>query len=212
MKLMKFFKRRKQRNKSEAPGASEVFGKNYRQFGGSMPAQPRFYTEEDYLYGRQGRPYSPNRASAARLAALPAPVLERIFAFVCPHTQDCSYETQEQSSIEDACMLCDLRDLSHCIQVNRRWCKTAAKVLYVLCRVPTTCSIPFRHSCAVTDPVACVLEAICADSIFGHVAGTIASESRQSTTATARPNWRTSASAGPSSTAMASPKTHLRSD
>ncbi|KAL1866331.1 hypothetical protein Daus18300_006793 [Diaporthe australafricana] len=134
MKLMKFFKRRKQRNKSEAPGADN-FGKNYRQFGGSMPAQPRFYTEEDYLYGRQGRPYSPNRASAARLAALPAPVLERIFAFVCPHTQDCSYETQEQSSLEDACMLCDVRDLSHCIQVNRRWSKTAAKVLYHSIRI-----------------------------------------------------------------------------
>ncbi|KAI3398650.1 hypothetical protein diail_8835 [Diaporthe ilicicola] len=136
MKLMKFFKRRKQRNKSEAPGA-EHFGKNYRQFGGSMPAQPRFHTEEDYLYRRQGRPYSPNRASAAKLAALPAPVLERIFAFVCPHTQDCSYETQEQSSLEDACMLCDLRDLSHCVQVNRRWCKMAAKVLYHSIRIET---------------------------------------------------------------------------
>lgn len=141
MKLMKFFKRRKQRNKSEAPGA-DAFGKKYRQFGGSMPAQPRFYTEDDYLHNGQLRPYSPNRASAAKLAALPAPVLERIFAFVCPHTQDCSYETQEQSSLEDACMLCDLRDLSHCIQVNRRWCKTAAKVLYVLCRVPSACAPP----------------------------------------------------------------------
>ncbi|KAG6355848.1 hypothetical protein INS49_015228 [Diaporthe citri] len=136
MKLMKFFKRRKQRNKSEAPGA-DAFGKKYRQFGGSMPAQPRFYTEDDYLHPGPIRPYSPNRASAAKLAALPAPVLERIFAFVCPHTQDCSYETQEQSSLEDACMLCDLRDLSHCVMVNRRWSKTAAKVLYHSIRIET---------------------------------------------------------------------------
>lgn len=136
MKLMKFFKRRKQRNKSEAPGA-DAFGKKYRQFGGSMPAQPRFYTEDDYPHPGPIRPFSPNRASAAKLAALPAPVLERIFAFVCPHTQDCSYETQEQSSLEDACMLCDLRDLSHCVMVNRRWSKTAAKVLYHSIRIET---------------------------------------------------------------------------
>jgi hypothetical protein len=142
MKLMKLFKRRKQRNKSEAPGA-DVFGKKYRQFGGSMPAQPHFLTEDDYPLPGPIRPFSPNRASAARLAALPAPVLERIFAFVCPHTQDCSYETQEQSSLEDACMLCDTRDLSHCALVNRRWSKTAPKVLYVLCRVPICSAIPF---------------------------------------------------------------------
>lgn len=146
MKLMKLFKRRKHRNnKSEAPGADN-FGKKYRQFGGSMPAQPRFYTEDEYLHPGAVRPYSPNRASAAKLAALPAPVLERIFAFVCPHTQDCSYETQEQSSLEDACMLCDLRDLSHCIQVNRRWSKAAPKVLYVLCRVPTARAPPSRQA------------------------------------------------------------------
>lgn len=156
MKLMKFFKRRKQRNKSEAPGA-DVFGKKYRQFGGSMPAQPRFYTEDDYPHPGPIRPFSPNRASAAKLAALPAPVLERIFAFVCPHTQDCSYETQEQSSLEDACMLCDLRDLSHCIMVNRRWSKTAAKVLCVLCRVPAPCALPFRQSGLGEEaPMACL--------------------------------------------------------
>lgn len=146
MKLMKFFKRRKQRNKSEAPGA-DAFGKKYRQFGGSMPAQPHFYTEDDYPLPGPIRPFSPNRASAAKLAALPGPVLERIFAFVCPHTQDCSYETQEQSSLEDACMLCDTRDLSHCVLVNRKWSKTAPRVLYVLCCVPTCQAISSCYSC-----------------------------------------------------------------
>ncbi|KAH8764849.1 F-box domain-containing protein [Diaporthe sp. PMI_573] len=102
-----------------------------------MPAQPHFLTEDDYPLPGPIRPFSPNRASAARLAALPAPVLERIFAFVCPHTQDCSYETQEQSSLEDACMLCDTRDLSHCALVNRRWSKTAPKVLYHSIRIET---------------------------------------------------------------------------
>lgn len=139
MGLMRFFKRRKQRNKSEAIGA-DAFSQSYRQFGGSMPAQPRFYNAGDddyqnaYNHGDLSslrRLYSPTRASAAKLAELPAPVLERIFAFVCPHSQDSTYESQEQSSIEDACMLCDLRDLAHCIQVCKKWRATARKVLYV---------------------------------------------------------------------------------
>jgi hypothetical protein len=60
---------------------------------------------------------------------LPPPILERIFAFVCPHTQDSTYESCEQSAVEDACMLCDLRDLAHCTRVSRRWRKLAANVL-----------------------------------------------------------------------------------
>lgn len=60
---------------------------------------------------------------------LPAPVLERIFGFVCPHSQDGTYESCEQSAIEDACMLCDMRDLAHCTRVSRRWRKLAANVL-----------------------------------------------------------------------------------
>lgn len=63
------------------------------------------------------------------VAELPGPILERIFAFVCPHTQDETYESCEQSAIEDACMLCDLRDLAHCAQVSRRWRTLATKVL-----------------------------------------------------------------------------------
>lgn len=135
MGLMRFFKRRKQRNKSEAPGL-DAFSKNYRQFGGSMPAQPRYYGpgEDDYAHyplHDAGRLLlsSPTRASAAKLAALPGPVLERIFAFVCPHTQDSTYESQEQSSLEDACMLCDLRDLATCLLVCRRWKAAGQKVL-----------------------------------------------------------------------------------
>ncbi len=60
---------------------------------------------------------------------LPAPILERIFCSVCPHSQDATYESCEQSAIEDACMLCDMRDLAHCTRVSRRWRKLAANVL-----------------------------------------------------------------------------------
>lgn len=63
------------------------------------------------------------------VARLPAPLVERIFSFVCPHASDETYETCEQSAVEDTCMLCDLRDLSHCAQVSRRWRTLAANVL-----------------------------------------------------------------------------------
>lgn len=130
MGLMRFFKRRKQRNKSEANGGAAAFSKNYRQFGGSMPAQPRYYNPEDAYNGNGDyRLGSPTRGSAARLAQLPGPVLERIFAFVCPHTQDATYESQEQSSLEDACMLCDLRDLAGCLLVCKKWRAAGVKVM-----------------------------------------------------------------------------------
>lgn len=128
MGLMRFFRRRKQRNKSEATGGAAAFSKNYRQFGGSMPAQPRYYKPDD-MYSGDYRLGSPTRVSAARLAQLPGPVLERIFALVCPHTQDATYESQEQSSLEDACMLCDLRDLAHCLLVCKQWRAAGVKVL-----------------------------------------------------------------------------------
>ncbi|CAN8095354.1 unnamed protein product [Discula destructiva] len=142
MGLMRFFKRRKQRNKSEAPNAA-AFSENYRQFGGSMPAQPRYsrYAPSESDYNQypydQVRLGSPTHASAAKLAALPGPVLERIFAFVCPHTQDSTYESQEQSSLEDACMLCDLRDLANCFLVCRKWKPAGRKVLYRSIRIET---------------------------------------------------------------------------
>lgn len=101
-----------------------------------MPAQPRYYHPDDDDYasypggdGIHGALSLPSRASAAKLAQLPSPVLERIFAFVCPHTQDSTYESQEQSSLEDACMLCDLRDLAHCLLVSRKWRAAGVKVM-----------------------------------------------------------------------------------
>jgi hypothetical protein len=42
--------------------------------------------------------YPPTRNSAYLLAHLPPKVLERIFAFVCPHALDESYETCEGSA------------------------------------------------------------------------------------------------------------------
>ncbi|KAK4250362.1 hypothetical protein C7999DRAFT_38668 [Corynascus novoguineensis] len=91
----------------------------------------------------------PTRASAALLAHLPAAVFERIFVFVCPHSRDETYSTCEQSSVEDACMLCDLRDLSRCVAVCRRWKEEAVKQLY--------------HSIRIDSVHYCELEAVLAE-------------------------------------------------
>ena len=75
--------------------------------------------------------FPPSPFSARLLAALPTKVLERIFTYICPHALDETYETCEESANDKGCMLCDLRDLAHCAQVNRIWRSAAIKILYV---------------------------------------------------------------------------------
>lgn len=83
-------------------------------------------------FSRHDRPLSlfpPTYRSAHLLGCLPPPVLQRIFGFVCPNSRDDSYETCEGSAYDSGCMLCDLRDLSHCVRVSREWRKAAVPVL-----------------------------------------------------------------------------------
>ncbi|KAK3685537.1 hypothetical protein B0T22DRAFT_221162 [Podospora appendiculata] len=105
----------------------------YRAFGSPPPLEAH---DSRGSQNNQFRPMA-TRASAQALANLPPAILERIFAFVCPHTLDESYETCEQSAIEDACMLCDLRDLAHCVAVSKRWRKAGVKQLYHSIRLDT---------------------------------------------------------------------------
>ena len=87
----------------------------------SPPLRPDSYEQRFYS--------PPSRLSADLLASLPIPVLERIFTLVCPHSRDESYEPCESSVNESGCMLCDLRDLAHCVQVCRAWRPCAVRVL-----------------------------------------------------------------------------------
>ncbi|KAN0099719.1 hypothetical protein V8E51_013494 [Hyaloscypha variabilis] len=95
-------------------------------------------------------PHGTLPVSAQLLAKLPGPLLERIFSFVCPHTQDEAYESCEQSALEvgDTCMLCDLRDLAHCAQVSRKWRVHATKLLYHSIRIDAV------HYCDLEDVLA----------------------------------------------------------
>ena len=72
-----------------------------------------------------GEPFRSSRPTRP----LPAPVLKKIFSFLCPHVEDESYETCERSAVEDACMLCDLRDLAHAAAVCRSWNAVAETLL-----------------------------------------------------------------------------------
>ncbi|KOS18635.1 hypothetical protein ESCO_000380 [Escovopsis weberi] len=95
-------------------------------------------------------PLLPASARSSRLlAALPGAVLERIFAFVCPHAADESYETHESSVSDSGCMLCDTRDLAHCALVSRSWHESAIAVLY--------------HSVRIDQVHYCSLEAVLAE-------------------------------------------------
>ncbi|KAM3087491.1 hypothetical protein ACMFMG_001575 [Clarireedia jacksonii] len=78
-------------------------------------------------------PYATPRGSS--ITKLPDPILERIFTFVCPHSQDETYETCEQSAIDDCCPSCDTRDLAHCARVSRKWRNLAVRVLYHSVRI-----------------------------------------------------------------------------
>ncbi|KAJ6107136.1 hypothetical protein N7523_008459 [Penicillium sp. IBT 18751x] len=78
---------------------------------------------------------------------LPRPVLAYIFALVCPHSVDESYETSEES-MTDGCMLCDMRDLAHAAQVCKRWFIEARALLYMNVRIDPVhyCELEFQLS------------------------------------------------------------------
>ncbi|QIX02469.1 hypothetical protein AMS68_007986 [Peltaster fructicola] len=81
-------------------------------------------------------------------ARLPTGVLEIILSYVCPHSQDHTYQSSEQSPIGDGCMLCDLRDLAHCAQVCKKWYTVAQKVLYTSIRIDAV------HYCVLEEELA----------------------------------------------------------
>ncbi|KXX81340.1 hypothetical protein MMYC01_201454 [Madurella mycetomatis] len=144
---MKFFRKKdKRKNASEGGqswirgfGSESTNGKHstaaYRGEYGLGDSRPHGYRSFGSPPGSNHFHSRPTRASAAVLAHLPAPILQRIFAFVCPQSRDESYGTCEQSSVEDGCMLCDLRDLAHCVAVCRRWKEEGVKLLYHSIRI-----------------------------------------------------------------------------
>ncbi|KAJ4411728.1 hypothetical protein N0V85_003779 [Neurospora sp. IMI 360204] len=133
---MKFFRRNKDKRKASGGSAiaAALPGFGYSPNVNPYPSYSHGRNDSNGPWGAQYRPMV-TRQSATILANLPAPVLERIFYFVCPHSRDTSYETCEASSVEDACMLCDLRDLAHCVAVCKRWRREGVNLLYYSIRL-----------------------------------------------------------------------------
>ncbi|KAK3358946.1 hypothetical protein B0T25DRAFT_80718 [Lasiosphaeria hispida] len=138
---MKFFKK-KEKKKSASLGSFGSGPGGFLSVGPQSSASPGF--------GHRPGQFGPmaTYASAMALAHLPPPVLERIFAFVCPHSQDNGYDACEESSVLGACMLCDMRDLAHCVAVNKRWRVEATKLMYHSIRIDVV------HYCDLEDILA----------------------------------------------------------
>ncbi|KAI8251083.1 hypothetical protein K4K58_009121 [Colletotrichum sp. SAR11_239] len=126
---MRFFKKDKDKKKQHVQSHSQSHDIADHQLSKySNQVQQNFRNNTSPLY-------LPSRASTFLLENLPKDILSRIFAFVCPHTQDETYETCETSAIFDACMLCDLRDLASCARVSWKWNSVANAALYHSIRI-----------------------------------------------------------------------------
>ncbi|KAF4120503.1 F-box domain protein [Geosmithia morbida] len=115
------------KSSSSSSSSPHVYGYGYADADGSDAAAA------DSLRRSAGPP--PTYLSAQLVGQLPPKVLQRIFAFVCPHACDETYETCEESASDRSCMLCDLRDLAHCVRVSRQWRRNAIPVLYHSIRI-----------------------------------------------------------------------------
>ena len=87
--------------------------------------------------GAQAQVYRHTNAASQHARTGPGPAskmalgeLEIILAYVCPHSQDFSYDGLEYSTFDERCMLCDMRDLAECALVSRSWAKAVQRLLY----------------------------------------------------------------------------------
>lgn len=124
---MRFF-RKKEERKDKHFGLPGFGGGEKRKPSGSSPQYSGSGGAAATHAAAASRPLATDRSSA-KLLSLPPHVLDKIFAFVCPHAVDESYQTCEESGSDDACMLCDLRDLAHCVAVCKKWRAEAVKLL-----------------------------------------------------------------------------------
>ena len=83
----------------------------------STPEGSAYSYESQYPFGNG----SYRKAPSGVAATLPVKALDTIFAWVCPHTQDLSYASCEDSLFDNGCSLCDMKALAQCALVCRRW-------------------------------------------------------------------------------------------
>ena len=111
-------------NNNGKGGGGTDGGRRRRHQNLSLPQERYFSHQPPSAQQLQQRPPSRDLTKY-----LPLRVISNILAHVCPHTQDDSYESSEESMTLDGCMLCDMRDLAHCALTCKRWHDIAQNLL-----------------------------------------------------------------------------------
>lgn len=106
---MKFLSHIRSRSKLKQQENAHAAQFDYAQFTGSAP---------------HDQPSNPSPASN-----LAQHVLRKIFTYVCPHTEDETYVSSDDSMVDGGCMLCDMRDLAQCALVRKTWSEVASLLL-----------------------------------------------------------------------------------
>ena len=88
-------------------------------------------TSEASIYDIRGSSSAGPYGNRSPITKLPNNVLEQIFAYVCPHVRDYTYNGLEDSMQDGDCMLCDLRELAQCALMRRQWADVVQKLLLV---------------------------------------------------------------------------------
>lgn len=79
-------------------------------------------TQDPHDYKSLTPRFSPNPT-----AQIPIVLLEELLSYCYP--QDDNYSSCEDSMADGGCMLCNLKDLSQCALVSKRWSEAAQNVL-----------------------------------------------------------------------------------
>lgn len=77
---------------------------------------------DDSCYFATSFPPNPTRQ-------VPSDLLVELLSYVCPHAQDGSYVSCEDSMMDGGCMLCDMRDLASCARVDKQWSEAVTQLL-----------------------------------------------------------------------------------
>ncbi|KAI9712582.1 MAG: hypothetical protein M1828_001683 [Chrysothrix sp. TS-e1954] len=89
------------------------------------------------------QPYPRRYNGRDHTSKLPLILLYRVFTFVCPHAEDDSYQSHEESLGRTSCPSCDLKNLVCCSLVNHTWKKATCELLYHTIRIDPVHYCPY---------------------------------------------------------------------
>ena len=105
---------------------------NKMKFLGHIRSKTRLKSADDTKINHQRlqkRNHLHHLTNSNPTTTFPASLLEKLLSYVCPHSQDDTYRSCEESMVDGGCMLCDMRDLAQCALVNQQWSRAAQNLL-----------------------------------------------------------------------------------